>query len=621
MPIKTTDDSTTSPGRNRFIRRGFTLGLLGLSLVSAAAAVALDKAILPYLMQRDPAATGTPYFQETGAMVLFLCRYLTLTAMATAAAVWLMPLERVPWRKPGLVLLILAGLLRLATPDMALNSIHKPDGVHYQLLATSMVTENSLLIKAGAIKVPSRMPIAPSLVMATTTWINPGHFGMGIFSIWLAAIATLWLLYRAARKIWSADAGWLAAILLALSPLHGHFSRSLMGEIPWALATLAAFYLLATGRPVAWRYGAAGLILGFCMLFKPIQASLAGAFALTLAFSCLRYPKILNRRLLVWFAGGGILGVVPLLLYQNVVLGGWLTTGYHLYDLTGASMEKLFSWSYLFGPDARGRGLGTVPGYLLAVSGLDPRPDKTLWYFPLSLLIGVPLLRAWWRRENTEQQRFAATLCLVASVLFSAPFLLYGYQQPRFLLPILPLWTLLMAVVLTRLIASPQAKALLSGLLWTVIAILAAMLAAKVHLQAIPVREPERVLITRAAHAMAGYDCLVTDEDRMLMTRFGAWREYDGLIPIVAAGQPFFTGESMATMRANRSVSRPFEGVQPAIQARLDQNQRVALWLRYPHRNKDVVKAIHHNFLVVDAPGPGLPDWREIHPRREPGPD
>jgi len=615
--MNTTHESHSPSGGSGFMARGFSLALFGLSLFSALFALLLDQQIFPYLIGRYPEATSTPFFRETQASVIFVFQHLVFSSIAVALLIRIFPAKRVSWRVPGFVVLVLAGLLRFATPDMALNSIHKPDGVHYQLLAMSMVSKYSWLIESGFFSVPSRMQPAPSLAMALTTWLDADYFGTGIFSIWLASLASIVLVYRIGSRVWGRDTGLLAALLLSLSAIHVHFSRSLMGEIPWVLANIAALGLIVCGSFRIWRFILAGVIIGFGMMFKQNQMMLAGAFGLVMIAFRFSNPAEIQWRSIVGFCLGVVAGFAPLLVYQKLVLGGWLFSGYHAWDLDSIAMENILSWSFLFGLDARGRGIGTVPAYLFSFSGLDPRPDKTIWYFPLSLLVWLPLLRLRTLNQGTPRQRFAFYACLVSTILFCAPFLFFGHRQPRYFLPVLPCWMLLMSLSIVGLARWPRLQEFLSSSLWVVIAILVAALSAEARIQINPVREPERVAMTRAAQAMESYDCLVTDEDRMLMAHFGAWREYDQLIPLVATGEPFLLEHPMEKLRSARTVSYAFEGVSPAIQKRLDQNKRVALWLRYPHRNKAVVRSIFHDFSVMPVAKQDLSGWYEIHPRQQ----
>lgn len=97
--------------------------------------------------------------------------------------------------------------------------------------------------------------------------------------------ATCWVLFRIGSHAFGRQAGWIAAVLLALHPGHIYMAWRLMAETPFtlliALAVLAVQQAAARGSLAA--AAGAGLALGAALLFKSNLLLLAPLLALWLA--------------------------------------------------------------------------------------------------------------------------------------------------------------------------------------------------------------------------------------------------------------------------------------------------------------------------------------------------
>lgn len=587
-------------------------GFVVLSAVSLATRVVLTHRILPGVMATRPLTASTPLFHYNVELLIQLLGALSVTSLAAAVVVMVVRVESMPWRKLALLTLLGGLAVRLTSPDTTLLISPKPDSVHYQLLAMRLVTEHSLTIQSGSFALPSRMPIGPSLVMALTSWFRPDVFGFGIFSIWFASILGIALVYAIGRRVWSAEAGIIAALLLSLSPLHIHYTRCLMGDVPWATLNLLCLYVAVSGQRTAMRYAATGFLLGLGMLFKPVQVCAMAAFGLSLF---VEWAAVRKREAFWRMTACGaamIVGSLPVFFYHKLVMGDWLVTGYHLYDLKGAAMEKLFSLKYIIGPPIERGAYGNIIGYGISLLGIDPRPEKSFWFFPLGLLlILVPFIRV--RGNGTDNQRLTWLFCTFASAAFAGMFLVYGYQQPRFFLPVLPLWALMMAVPCAAMLARPTIMRWVNYIFVAAIALVSATLVS-LALFELNHSHSEQAELTRVGELMHRYDVIVSDEDTPLATQFGFWRSAQDFIPMRSKGEPWYT-EDPATWQDTFTVSRPFEGVVPAVERAFRDGRSVVAWMRYPHRSQAVFEELRTAFTCVPLDEQGVPGLFLLTPR------
>ena len=131
-------------------------------------------------------------------------------------------------------------------------------------------------------------------------------------------------------------------------------------------------------------------VLGAGMLFKPPHAAVIfGAGAGYLAYM-VAHPDHRWRNAL-WLATGVCAGLIPWLLYNRLVLGGWLTSGYGVYDSNRCAVEAIFSLRYLFAPPIEKGFTGNLIYYPMATLGLEPRMSRMLFAIPVSILVAAGL--------------------------------------------------------------------------------------------------------------------------------------------------------------------------------------------------------------------------------------
>jgi len=109
---------------------------------------------------------------------------------------------------------------------------------------------------------------------AMASWY-PQWAKMYLVGRWLTVsmgVGTVWAVYATGRRLWGRRAGLLAALTLAIMPLHAQHSHFLTVDVPatfWAMLSLLWAVRLATGEPKAWKAALwAGVFAGFAAATK-----------------------------------------------------------------------------------------------------------------------------------------------------------------------------------------------------------------------------------------------------------------------------------------------------------------------------------------------------------------
>ncbi len=593
--------------------------LLALALLAALGAAVFQHILAPRVLARLSVSRLTPVFLETLELRIATAWGLSLALAGLAGWTLRRPANR-PSLRLAAGLIGLAILLRVATPEMAFNSIVRPDGVHFSAVAQRLVTDGALTVPTGPETLPARTLPGESFVQAATQWLRPGHPGAGIGAVWLCAIAVILLAGRLASRFHGPRAGWTAMLLLALSPLHGWYSRQLMSEIPWGLLVLAAAGALAAADNRPGRMALAGFLAGLGLLFKSSHLLIALGLFLGWWVTRRRSSGGAWRAAGAW-AAGLLLGAVPLLLYNRWVLGGWFRNAYEIYWPGWATASQALNMKYLWSPPLIKGSLGNVPYYLLALLGLDPRPER-MPLLPGLALVGIAL---WWRgrRARVAASPEAARLRAVAAgatLLYGGACLLYSFQDPRLFLPIFPLLGVALAEPLRRgLPAGPAAGLWLRRAGVVALAGLIGVGLAIVRVETTSPRVPERELLRRLDRAAAAYDALISDEDPVLLTQAGVWGKRTVVRPLLLPGELWFP-ESPARLFRERGVAvEPFDGTVEWTRRALAAGRRVAAYIRRPHDRPEAWDRFQAAFELTPVPDSGLPWLRDVRLRPEGG--
>ena len=201
---------------------------------------------------------------------------------------------------------------------------------------------------------------------------------------------------------------------LALLPLYGAIYLSFQGMTKSAAETKHDYFLVA------------GFLAGLTLFFSILPITLILALVL-----CIAYKK--RYLATIQFAVGGAVGMLPTLIYNYFVLGGFL----HFPNLMGASVD-------------------TIPH--LSLMEMGPNLLRYITQPGLSVLLFAPLavlgLSGWiFSKNKNKEWRILRNFVLLATVLFAihlSSFATEGDLQygPRYLLPLLPLWSIGLATLL-----------------------------------------------------------------------------------------------------------------------------------------------------------------------------
>ncbi len=563
----------------------------------------------------------TPMMKQTLALrMLTLC----FSVLFLLLLVVVRRLEKPDW-KPCLVcfgfgILLLAWVLRWVTPDMAFNSIVRPDGVHFSVTAQELVAHHRLAVPTDNSMLPPRTLPGVSFLMAATQWLNPAHPGFGIFPIWICAGLSIWLAFYLGRRLYNPLAGWLAALMVALSPSLAWYARQLMSEVPWGLLVLAGGGLLAFSLQRPGRALLAGVITGLGLLIKSSHILVMIGFAVALLLWTLR-RRAIRPSVLFTFLAGLLIGAAPAFLYNRLVLGGWTQTAYHIYWPGWAEATTALNIRYLFGPPLIPSffGMGNVPYYILSLFGVDPRPERMI-FAPVVFIFIIYFLCRKWRaaRGRTADEKAAAapsdparlfqSLAWWAGGLYIIGCLLYSFQEPRFLLPVVPLLMTAFSGALADGIRATRSARWLGekGALITLCILLGLGLGI-LRVETEPtLRRSDRAMLAQLAAAAEPYDILVSDEDPVLLTLFGVWSGTTQVLPMLLPGELWFPKDPAALYREKHQAVEPFTGTVPLVGAALDEGQTVAAYIRRSRARPEAWAALNAAFLLTPVESSGL---------------
>lgn len=219
---------------------------------------------------------------------------------------------KTPLSQRAYVIVLVAGLLRLATLLPALGAAPISDEIEYHGLATRLADGQGYCTEEGRATAyrPPLWPAALSLVYRVT---GPSSAAARVTQTLLGTllVGLILVLAQVAAPITPrarAALGWWAA----LSPTLLYYSHSLFSETLFALCLLAGLAALLTGR-VGW----AGLALGLACLCR---GSALVMLALFVGWAGLRR----GRRAAMLLAAAAALTIAPWTLRNRVVLGDWV---------------------------------------------------------------------------------------------------------------------------------------------------------------------------------------------------------------------------------------------------------------------------------------------------------
>lgn len=345
--------------------------------------------------------------------------------------------------------LAFGAFLRATTPQQVEDLRPWPDALEYEESARSLYEGRGYRLWIDGAAYPPRYPPGFPIAIAMSLPLVGESPGAGIWVVQasaLAAIAAAYALGRGAAGFW---AGIIAALLVALSPLHVQWSRAVMSDVPasavvaWLAVWVLAVLRRRAGVPECVLLGVAvalgGSIRSSAWLLGPAAAVVLLAFG---------GDGAERRRRSAALLAGLVLGQLPLLWWNAEVFGHPLADGYGYWV-----RDPIFSLDRAFAPGPGGGASNAWYYGALLLGGGALYPAGAL---PL-LVLGA--LVAW----RAPAARPLAVLAVLSVALFYGLHLAFVWKWDRFLLPVLPLLAAVMAVPFGR--EAPPAFRLASAFL------------------------------------------------------------------------------------------------------------------------------------------------------------
>jgi hypothetical protein len=342
----------------------------------------------------------------------------------------------------------------------------------------------------------------------------------------LPGLLLLLLVWRVAERL-QPGYGAAAAVVVGLGTMVLPFSTLLFSHVFAAMLGFAAFAIMMrerAGPPRGWvgffYLGSAGLLMGYAVCTEYPLAFVA----LVLGGYLLSRPGALTARALATRAGayvtGGLIGIVPLLLYNHAAFGSWT----HLAYSNIPQQQKGF-----FGISAP-----SLP--VLATLLFDSRGLFTLAPVLAMGAMGTVLL---YRRGKRAEALTIAGICICYLGYNSGYYLPFGggSMGPRFLITVLPFLGFPIALALRRL---PGPTLALAG----------ASIAVAV--------------VATITHPLVGYETETVVWGRLLergefqptiASAFGAGRGWGAIWPFLLAAAAALLLAARATPRVHMSAS------------------------------------------------------------------
>ncbi len=309
-----------------------------------------------------------------------------------------------------LAIIAIAFYLRVSSIAFGLPGLNDPDEMMFELGAIRMLRGPTLdpgwfghpatttmyvlaLVNIGVLAFALLTGVASSagkfveLIYVDPSWmILPGRIAMMLF-----ALGTIWMSWRLASRFFGPSAGLVAALLIAVDPVHIAWSQVIRSDI------MACFFMLLclqaccdiaeNGR---WRsYLRAAFWLGVAIAtkwpFALTAIAIAGATLLAVRTNVLPVRTAITRLAASGAAAIGFLLLVSpylLLNYSTVVRNLRGESQPHHLGATGGDFLHNFWW-YLSGPIATGLG---IVGLVLLLLGVVRLPRHRLPLFILAPL-------------------------------------------------------------------------------------------------------------------------------------------------------------------------------------------------------------------------------------------
>jgi hypothetical protein len=267
---------------------------------------------------------------------------------------------------------------------------------------------------------------------------HPGDEMIYLIGLWgnvLPGLLLMMLVWRVAER-YEPGYGVAAAVVLGLGTIVATFSQMLFSHVFTAFLSFAAFWLMLRereGPPSAMLLAIAGLAMGYAFSSEYptfFAALVLGGFLLSRRDSLT--PRGVLRRGGAYVAGG-LVGIIPLLLYNHYAFRSWT----HLAYSDVPRQQKGFF------------GIGAPSLRVLSTLLLDSRGLLTLSPVLIMGAVGTVML---YRRGRRAEALTIGAICVCFMGYNSGYYLPFGGGSvgPRFLITVLPFLAFPIALALKR---------------------------------------------------------------------------------------------------------------------------------------------------------------------------
>ncbi len=325
-----------------------------------------------------------------------------------------------------------------------------PDGLEYAAVAVNIDRGIGPVLHFGGYSYPPRYTDGYPLMLAAAYTIlgeKSERLCYATVAMGLVAIAALYLL---ALRIFDRPSAFIAALILAASPLFVTYSTLVMSDVPTLMVTIVAALVLwyateseqdeerrATALVSATIFG---LLAGFSIIIRPTNATMLVGLGAALMIvppsgSLRRWPTPALAA-----AGLAIFPVWQAL--ENVrYLGGAFRSGYVFWvpEVYGR-LSRTFGLRFLFGPTMPRNPHGNLVSYSFALAGLDgmlrdPGVARYILYPFAAAVFAVIGIAAALRSSKSRATRRVVWFGLGFLAPLLAVYMIYFFTEIAFILP------------------------------------------------------------------------------------------------------------------------------------------------------------------------------------------